>query len=181
MIKRFIITSAFAYLFFNSHAQFDTSFAKTHILQCADSLTTGFKTQDWELFARYSYAGLIGSRGGKKEFINYMDMMFSPIPGYAWKQFEPGSILQVIKSGSDLQTVVELKSVLEWEGRRITTVSHLIGESWDGGLFWTFFDCEGNKNTALLTKPDLSEQLNIPEKKEKVEMIPSPVKSKNSP
>lgn len=181
MAKRFFITISFAFIFCSSHAQFDTAFAKASIRRCADSLTYGFKIKNWELFTRYSYAALIGSMGGKNEFIKYMDMMFSWIPDSAWKQYEPGRILQVIKTGGDLQTVVELKSVIEWQGRRISTTSHLIGESWDGGLFWTFFDNESDRTSALLIKPDLSDQIIIPAKIEKAEPISSLPKTKNNP
>jgi len=179
MIKRFLITISFAYFFCCSYAQFDTAFAKASIRRCADSLTYGFKTKDWELFTRYNYPALIGSLGGKSEFIKYIALMFSPIPDSAWKQYEPGTILQVIKTGGDLQTVIELKSVIEWQGRRITTISHLIGESWDGGMFWTFFDSEGDRTSALLIKPDLSEQLSIPKKIEHAEPISVLPKKKN--
>jgi hypothetical protein len=181
MIKHIIITISCAFIFCHSHAQFDTSFAKANIRKCADSLTAGFKTKNWELFTRYNNPALIGSMGGKNEFMKYMAMMFSPIPDSAWKQYEPGKILQVIKSGGDFQTVVELKTVLDWQGKRITTVSHLIGQSWDGGLFWTFFDSEGERAAAMFIKPDLSEQLIIPQKIEKAEPIPSQRKTKNIP
>ena len=181
MIKRFAITLSFAFILFHSPAQFDTAFVKANIRLCADSLVSGFKKKNWELFTRYNYPALIGSLGGKNEFIKYMDMMFSTIPDSAWKQYEPGRILQVIKTGGDLQTIIELNSVLEWQGQRTTTVSHLIGESWDGGMFWTFFDCGDNRASALLIKPDLSEKLIIPQKIEKTEPVSSRPKSKNNP
>jgi len=181
MIKRLCIGVSFVFILCISHAQFDTVFAKASIRRCADSLVYGFKTKNWELFTRYSYPALIGTMGGKSEFIKYMALMFSEIPGSAWKQYEPGKILQVIKTGGDLQTVLELNTIIEWQGRRITTLSHLIGESWDGGLFWTFFDCEGDRKSAMLIKPDLSEQIIIPEKIEKSEPVPSPLKTKNDP
>ena len=178
MIKRLLITIHFAFFFYTSQAQFDTSFAKASIRRCADSLIFGFKTKNWELFTRYSYPALIGSMGGKNEFMNYMAQMFSPIPDSAWKRYESGKILQVIRTGGDLQTVLELHSVIDWQGRRISTVNHLVGESWDGGLFWTFFDSQGERASALLIKPDLSEQLIIPPKKEKSEPLPVTQKSK---
>jgi hypothetical protein len=181
MIKRLFVTLIFSFLFFSSHAQFDTVFAKTNIRHCTDSLLSGFRTRNWELFTRYSYPALIGSMGGKDEFIKYMANMFSAIPDSAWKLYEPGRILQVIKTGRDLQTVVELKSVVDWQESRFTTVSYLIGESWDGGLFWTFFDSGGDRSTALQIKPDLSEQLIIPVKSEKRESLSSLPKTKNSP
>jgi hypothetical protein len=179
MIKRPFLVLFFLFSISRAYSQFDTSFAKKNIRQCADSLTYGFRTKNWELFTRYNYAGLIGSMGGKDEFTRYMALMFSQIPDSAWKQYEPGRILQVIKTGGDLQTVIELKSVIEWEGRRITAVNYLVGESWDGGLFWTFFDSQGDRISALLIKPDLSDQLIIPAKMEKVEAISPQPKTKN--
>ncbi len=173
MLKCFFITVSFSFIFCSSNAQFDTAFAKSNIRKCADSLTHAFKIKDWYLFTRYSYPALIGTMGGKSEFIRYISLMFSEIPDSAWIQYEPGNILQVIKTGGDLQTVIELRSALDWQGKRITTVSYLIGESWDGGLFWTFFDSGGDRASALLYKPDLNEQLIIPKKIEKAESFPS--------
>jgi hypothetical protein len=181
MIKRFFILLSLAFIFSSTPAQFDTSFVKASIRRCADSLVSGFKTKNWERFAQYSNPALIGSMGGKNEFMKYMAMMFLPIPDSAWKQYLPGRILQVLKTGGDLQTVVELKTVLDWEGRRFSTVSHLIGQSWDGGMFWTFFDSEGDRTAAMLIKPDLDEQLFIPKKMEKAEPVPSQPKSRNIP
>jgi hypothetical protein len=96
------------------------------------------------------------------------------IPDSAWKKYEAGKILQLVKAGNDLQTIIELKSVIEWQGRRITTTSHLVGESWDGGLFWTFFDSQNDVMAAKQINPNLSAALIIPKKDEKVEMLPSP-------
>jgi hypothetical protein len=180
MIKHFFITISFAFIFCSSPAQFDTSFAKANIRHCADSLVSGFKAKNWELFARYSYPAFIGTLGGKDEFKKYMAMMFEPIPDSAWKQYEPGRILQVIQTGGDLQTIIELKTGIEWQGNRINTVTYLIGESWDGGLFWTFFDTQGDRVSAMLIKPDLSELLIIPKKIENTEPISPGQRIKNN-
>jgi hypothetical protein len=181
MIKRLCITLSLACSIYSSWSQFDTSFAKNNIRHCADSLASAFKSKNWELFSLYTSPELIGTMGGKNEFIKYIDMMFSPIPDSAWKKFEPGMILQVIKSAGDLQTVIELKSIIEWQGNRTTTVSHLIGESWDGGLFWTFFDSGDDKSAAMQIKPDLSDQLIVPKKIENTEPISTRSKTKNTP
>lgn len=166
MIKRSLLTLSILFIVSNSQAQFDTSFIKTNIRHCADSLTYGFKAKKWDVFARYSYPALIGSLGGVKEFITYISETFSQIPGTAWKKYEPGKILQIIKTGGDYQTIIELKTKLEWQGSLITTTSHLIGESWDGGRFWTFFDSQGDVRAAKMIKPDLSDLLIIPERQE---------------
>jgi hypothetical protein len=181
MIKRYSFTISFALIFYCSPAQFDTTFAKTNIRRCADSLVAGFRAKNWELFARYNSPALIGSMGGKNEFINNISMMFSTIPDSCWKQYQPGKILQVIKTGPDLFTVVELHSILDWQGKRITTVSYLVGESWDGGMFWTFFDSGDDRSVAMGIKPDLNEQLIIPRKTVKTEPISILPKTKNNP
>lgn len=147
-------------------AQFDTVWVTRNISRCADSLAYGFKTKNWNLYARYSYPAIIGSMGGKEEFKKMISETYAIIPDTAWKLYEPGKILQVIKTAGDMQAVMELKSVLLFEGARITSITYLVGESWDGGLFWTFFGSEGDKEMARLIKPDLDEQLMIPPKKE---------------
>lgn len=181
MIKRLSLSIGLLFITSISLAQFDSSFIKMNIRHCADSLTYGFKTRNWEVFTRYSYPAMIGTLGGTKEFIAYISDMFSQVPDSAWKKYEAGKILQVIKTGGDFQTIIELNSIIEWQGVRITTTSHLVGESWDGGMFWTFFDSQGDVNAAKMIKPDLSEQLIIPKREEKTEPLSTPAKSKNLP
>ncbi len=159
-----------------SKAQFDTSFAKTNIIRCADSLVQGFKTRDWEKFARYSYPAMIGSMGGKSEFIHYIQQTFLGLPDSAWKLYKVGKVLQLVKTNTDLQAIVELLSVVEWEGRKATTTAYLVAESWNGGQFWTFFDSQNDINLAKTIKPDLSSAITIPEKKEKIEQLPPPAR-----
>jgi hypothetical protein len=172
MTKQFFLIAAFISFFLFSRAQFDTSFARVNIHHCADSLTKGFKTKDWELFTRYTYPALIGTLGGKANFIKYISQTFMQIPDSAWKKYEAGKVLQIVKAGKDLQTLIELNSIIEWQGRRITTTSHLIGESWDGGLFWTFFDSQNDAMAAKQINPNLSTALVIPKKNETVVMLP---------
>lgn len=161
-----------------ANAQFDTTFAKENIRHCADSLAWGFLHKNWDVFARYTYPALIGSLGGVSEFKKYMSEKLDEVPDSSFKMYAPGKILQVVKTEGDLQTVIELKSIISYHGIRTTTTSHLIGQSWDGGLFWTFFDSEGDRPTALLIKPDLSDKIIIPQKKETVEPLPPPTKNK---
>src|SRR5688572_11332067 len=85
----------------SAKAQFDSSFIKKNIRHCADSLTFAFKTRNWEVFARYSYPAMVASIGGRQEFINYIARAFSQAPDSAWKRYEAGKILQVIKKDRD--------------------------------------------------------------------------------
>lgn len=163
----------------DANAQFDSSFVKSQITKCADSLAYGFRNRNWEVFARYSNPAMIGSLGGKEEFIRTIASMFGDISPDAWKLYKPGLVLQVIKSGADLQCIIEMNSIIETDGKRITSKSHLIGQSWDGGVFWTFFDSQNNREAARQIKPDLSESIVIPAKvPDKVDPVtrPSPLK-----
>jgi len=166
MIKRLSLAISLSFIVCYSQAQFDTSFIKKNIRHCADSLTYAFKAKDWRVFTRYSYPALVGSLGGSGEFSTYISNIFSQVPDSAWKKYETGKILQVIKTGGDYQAIIELKTIIEWQGYRTTSTSHLIGESWDGGMFWTFFDSQGDVKAAKLIKPDLNEQLIVPERQE---------------
>jgi hypothetical protein len=162
-----------------ANAQFDSSFVKSQITKCADSLAIGFRTRNWDMFARYSNPAIIGTMGGKEEFTRIIAAMFGDIPDSAWKLYKPGHILQVIRSGADFQCVIEMNSILEVDEKRVTSKSHLVGQSWDGGIFWTFFDSQNNVLAARQIKPDLSEAIVIPVKvPDKVEPItrPSPLK-----
>ena len=182
-LRTILLAVIFTTAFLGAEAQFDTSFVKNSIRRCSDSLAYGFKTRNWELFARYSNPAMIGTMGGKAEFINYLSQTFAQVPDSAWKVYEPGKVLQIVKTGSDFQSIIELRSVIEWQGRRITNTSHLIGQSWDGGSFWTFFDSQNDVKAAKQIKPDISSELIIPEKMEKVEPIfpPSPLKPATAP
>lgn len=88
--------------------------------------------------------------------------MFNQIPDSAWKKYEPGKILQIIKKDRDFLSVLELNTVLVWQGALIKSTTYLVGESWDGGMFWTFFDSQGDRQAALRIKPDLPADLVIP-------------------
>lgn len=171
MIKRIILLSIFSILLSSAKAQFDTSFIEKNIIRSSDSLVQAFKTRNWGKFTRYSYPSLVASFGGTQEFSNYIASIFNQLPDSAWKKYETGKIVQVLKTEGDYQAIIELKSIIEFDGTRTTTTSYLVAESWDGGLFWTFFDSQGDRAACKLIKPDLSDLLIIPEKDEKREPI----------
>lgn len=171
MLKRILLFASFLMVTFAGMGQFDTSFAKKNITRCADSLVKGFRTRNWELFALYSNPSIIGTLGGKESFIQFINETFATIPPDAWKMYKPGTILQVVKTPTELQSVSELNSIIEWEGKRVTATSYLIGQSWDGGLNWTFFDSQSDINAVKTIKPDISPEIIIPAKKEKAVLI----------
>ena len=160
--------------------QFDTAYAKSRIRFCADSFALGFRTRNWDLYTRYSYPALVGSLGGVSEYKKIMIESNTQIPDTCWKKFEPGLVLQVVKNEGDMQAIIELRSILEYEGQRVTATSHLVAESWDGGFFWTFFDPMNDNEMARFINPGLSPLLHIPARDEKLEPL-KPSKSVQRP
>ena len=156
----------------NANTQgFDTAFAKSNMIKSADSLVSAFKAGNWESYTLYTNPALVGSLGGKQEFIKKIVESFSVIPKGAWKKYQTGKVLQVLKTPNDLQGIIEIHSVIEVDKVRIISVQHLIAQSWDGGLFWTFFDSQNDFATSAMIKQDLSDQLIIPKRDEKIEKL----------
>jgi len=177
MMKKYGLLAGILFFFTAVSAQFDTSFMKSRIRFCADSMALGFRTRNWDLFTRYTYPALVGTMGGRQAFINYVSQTFGRVPDSAWKQYQPGKVLQVVKTRDDLQAVIELYSQVETMGARIIDTSCLVAQSWDGGMFWTFFDSQGSVLAARTIKPDLSEDLLIPARNERMEPLkPAPGK-----
>jgi hypothetical protein len=177
MLNRLVLLSMLLFFLSPLKAQFDTSYVKTRLLNNADSLAYAFKTRNWDIYTRYTNPSMIGALGGKQAFISYISDMFGTVPVSAWKKYQPGRVLQVIRAGKDLQAVIELHSVIEWQGMRATTTDYLVAESWTEGYTWTFFDSQGDPKASKIILPTLSEQLIIPAKIEKVE----PLEEQNRP
>jgi len=169
MLKKPVIIILTCFWFISASAQLDTFFVKQNIHRCADSLAHAFKTKNWDLFTTYSYPALIGSLGGVQKFKEYIQETLSAAPDSAWKQYEPGKILQIVKTAKDIQTVIELHTRIAMDSMQISTTTYMVGESWNGGQHWTFFDSRGDRSIALTVKPDLSPELVIPSRKEKLE------------
>lgn len=176
MRKRYRLLLPLLVMSFSAEAQFDTTFMMARIRYCADSLSIGFKTKNWDLFTRYTNPALVGTMGGKQAFIGYVSQTFGRVPEGAWKRYDAGRVLQVVKTPADLQGIIELYSVVEAMDMRITDTSYLVAQSWDGGMFWTFFDSQGDVLAARSIKPDLSDQLKIPGKHEHMESTAPPAK-----
>ncbi|HUM97258.1 MAG TPA: hypothetical protein PK275_05335 [Chitinophagaceae bacterium] len=154
------------YFSLQTKAQADTLWMRQKLHSCADSFTEAFMKKDWDQFIRYSNPAMIASMGGNEPYKIVVAGNFAKIPEGAWKKYQADSILQIVKTANEWQAVLSLNSVLEMNGLLIYTTSSLIGQSWDGGSFWTFFGNEGNKSIAQMIKPDLSDAIRIPPKKE---------------
>jgi hypothetical protein len=140
-----------------------------NIYRSADSMMTAFKKKDWITFARFNHPKMIKMIGGKEDFLKKLNDDMKKIPDSAIKRMEAGKVLQVVRTNTDQQCVVEQFMVMHMNGFNISSTTYLIGESLDEGRTWTFFDGSNEgvlKSTDI--KPNLSPELKIPEKKQEV-------------
>ncbi|WP_207495140.1 hypothetical protein [Aridibaculum aurantiacum] len=143
-----------------------------NIYRSADSMMTAFKRQDWQTFASYNHPAMMRMMGGAENFVFFIKEQMKHIPDTAIKVMAAGNILQVVKTETDHQCVLEQHMHMLLEGININTTTYLVGESVDEGKNWTFFDASSN---GLVTpkdiKPNLSNELNIPAQKKEVKQL----------
>jgi hypothetical protein len=169
-MKKSILLSLVLFVNTVVFAQIDSTYLSSRLLKSADSLSWHFIQKDWNGFMRYTNPAIIGTVGGKEAFIEQVKARLGNIPSTAWKRYEPGRVLQLIKTDHDYQAILELHSVLEWQGMRIITCHALVAESWNGH-HWTFFDAQNSPDIASRIKPDLDPRLIIPPVNQKMEPL----------
>jgi len=141
-----------------------------NIYRSADSMMAAFKRRDWVAFTKYNHPTMEKMMGGPQAFAAFIGEQMKQIPDTAIKSLEPGKILQVIKTDKDQQCVVEQNMEMHLNGTKISNTTYLVGESLDGGKSWTFFDASTGRSPKDI-KADISPELKIPEKKQKVDKL----------
>jgi hypothetical protein len=144
----------------------DTAVCK-NIRISAESMMAAFKVKDFKTFSQYMNPVIINMLGGLDSFAVFTANQMKDISDTAVKLMQPGRILQIVTTSTDLQCVVEQHMVMELSGFRFASTSHLVGESLDKGKTWTFFDAaDGGMAGAKDIKPNISPKLKIPKKRQ---------------
>lgn len=137
-----------------------------NIYTSGDSMLAVFKRKDWLGFVKYMHPNLTKRMEGDTAFAAFVALQMKKIPRNAIKDVRLGRILQVVKTPHDEQCVVEQQMTMEVDGVEFDKTTYLVGESRDGGNAWTFFDASTKTAlTAKEIKPDLSDELKIPNSK----------------
>ncbi len=140
-----------------------------HIYRSADKMLLAFRNKDWESFVTYLHPNMIARLGGKEQMGKLMVAQMKDVPDSAIKKLEVSRIVQVKQTANDVQCIVEQQMMMHLQGAEVTSTTYLVGESLDNGKNWTFFDASNSGAADPRTiKPDLSPELNIPEKKQAV-------------
>jgi uncharacterized protein YlzI (FlbEa/FlbD family) len=143
---------------------------EANIYRSADSMMAAFKRKDWVTFAKYNHPSMEKMIGGSEAFSSFINEQMKQVPDTAIKNLEAGKILQVVKTDKDEQCVLEQIMEMQMNGTRLIKTTYLIGESLDSGKTWTFLDASTGMAPKDLKK-DISPELKIPEKKQRVEQL----------
>lgn len=146
-----------------------TNETEKNIYRCGDSMLSAFKRKDWISFVKYNNPNMTRRMGGAEAFASFINTQMKQVPDSAIQNIALGKILQVVKTPVDMQCVVEQNMTMRSAGTTMEKTTYLIGESTDNGQNWTFFDASTKTMlSAKDIKPNLSDQLKIPESKKEI-------------
>lgn len=147
-----------------------TNKTESNIYRCGDSMFAAFNRKDWMTFVKNNHPNMTRRMGGPASFASFISKQMSQIPDTAIAGIQMGDILQIVKTPKDEQCLVEQIIKMNLNGKIIDKKTYLIGESLDQGITWTFFDATTKTGlTPKDIKPDLSNELKIPNETDKVE------------
>jgi uncharacterized protein YlzI (FlbEa/FlbD family) len=144
---------------------------EARIYRSVDSMLAAFKRNDFTTFVKYHNPGMVKMMGGEASFASFISEQMRQIPDTTIKKIEAGKILQVVRTNRDYQCIVEQITEIHTEGTKILSTTYLVGESVDGGKWWTFFDASTSARAPKEIKPNLSPKLKIPQKKREMEKL----------
>lgn len=150
----------------SSRAKDTLSVVEKNIYRCGDSMLSAFKRKDYAGFIKYQQPNMVERMGGPEAFESFVNLQMKQVPENVLQDIKLGKILQLVKTNTDQQCVVEQLLRVELDSLQIDRTNYLVGESLDGGINWTFFD--PSAKSGLLPKdikPDISEDLRIPASK----------------
>ncbi len=139
------------------------------IRAAADSMTTAFRNKDFTTFAHYNNTRLLDLVGGESGFVEFMEKQIELLKDVTFTEMKAGRIIRVLAYNGTQQCIIEQLSEIKMEGIVVSSVSHLVGLSVDGGKSWRFTDANnGTKEEFASIMPELSPALIIPKKKQEM-------------
>lgn len=149
------------------HAQTDSAALASNIRTAANSMLQSFKNHDYTGFVKYNNTNLVAMMGGENEFAAYLRQEMDAMKGVEFSQMKAGSVIRLITKASPMQCIVEQFSELKINGQPVSSVSHLVGVSNDGGKTWRFADANTASEEEIRSIiPNLSPLIVIPKKQQ---------------
>lgn len=138
------------------------------IYTCGDAMTKAFAKRDWSTIAEYTHPNVVKMMGGKEGMIEIVKAGMKDIPDTAIKKIGIGKIIGL--KGN--QCVIEQEMLMHLQGVSVSSVTYLVGESFDNGKNWRFFDASSVSGTELKQiMPNYDSSLTIPTPKRSVKQL----------
>jgi hypothetical protein len=168
-MRKSIISICFFLLASIARSQTDSLSLIPGIRAAADSMTTAFRNKDFTTFAHFNNTRLLDLIGGESGFVEFMEKQFELLKDVTFTEMKAGRIIRVLAYNETHQCIIEQLSEIKMEGIVVSSVSHLVGLSLDGGKSWRFTDANnGTKEEFATIMPELSPALMIPKKKQEM-------------
>lgn len=168
-MRKSIITICFFALANAGMAQADSVRLVPVIRAAADSMTIAFLKKDFTTFAHFNNIRLLDMLGGEAGFIEFLKKQIELLKDVRFTEMKTGRIIRVLAYNGTHQCIIEQQSEINMEGMVVSSVSHLVGLSVDGGINWRFADANnGTKEEFASILPELSPSLIIPKKKQEM-------------
>jgi hypothetical protein len=149
-----------------SFAQADSASIAPRIRAAADSMLMAFKQKDYRTFARFNNEKLVESLGGEENFAAFLDKQIKSLEELQFTEIRTGRIIRVMPYQNTWQCIVEQQSQVRIPEQVMSTISHLVGLSTDGGYTWHFADAnQGTVEQFRTIMPELNPAMPIPKKK----------------
>ena len=148
-------------------AQADSASLVPQIRAASDSMMAAFKAGDYKTFARFNNETVVNMLGGTEQFASFLEQQMKSMSQLKFTEIRAGRILRITSYQQTWQCIVEQQSEITMEGQTISSISHLVGLSRDGGQSWRFMD--GNQGSLEQFKalmPELNPLMPIPRKKQ---------------
>ncbi len=135
---------------------------------CGDAMTKAFAKRDWSTIADYTHPNVVKMMGGKEGMIEIVKAGMKDIPDTSIKKIGIGKIVAL--KGN--QCVIEQEMLMHLQGVSVSSTTYLVGESFDNGKNWRFFDAS-NVGTMELKQimPNYDSSLSIPTPKRSVKQL----------
>jgi hypothetical protein len=168
-MRKSIITICFIILGNVCMSQADSVRLVPVIKAAADSMTNAFLKKDFTSFAHFNNTRLLDMLGGETGFVEFLEKQIELLKDVNFTEMKTGRIIRVLAFNGTHQCIIEQQSELSMDGMVISSVSHLVGLSADGGVNWRFADANnGTKEEFASIMPELSPAMIIPKKKQEM-------------
>ena len=126
-----------------------------------DGMAASFKNLDLDGLLDYSHPNIF-KVASREDIKAQLSEFMNSLTKEDIKEIKITGPLQLVKMGNEYQGVFEQFIHMMVLGKPYEGTTYLIGESFENGTVWKFFDYKKSKELAKAMLPGLSEKLDLP-------------------